>query len=324
MRAAFSSMTWRWQGYRDEADPEHDAFEAGRTQAIEAAIVAEIGWLDGGAEPAWPEWPKERPHLRRALRMRVPRSRPVTPEEFDAGADLETVAAEEPSIIHVDSRAAARWLTMIEVGPQSRIAWRQEVTAAYLDWTSRMNGLGLPVEAEIDREPMEWNAQFYVLFSERLLNGGQAQFDTDRLMVTGLPDEPFCDVAPSVIRAADALYFNDSGRPAARPVVLRSVLAARVMKLRRWEYSNDSASPRVDRESAGVVAKILLNDHNSFSSTISYLPPLLFDRVDPLLDTLRPVMPGGLTSFVALCTMNLLLVAPRARHLDFLLHAVET
>jgi hypothetical protein len=96
------------------------------------------------------------------------------------------------------------------------------------------------------------------------------------------------------------------------------------MKLRRWEYSNDPASPRIDTESAGVVAKILLNDHNPFSSTISYLPPLAFDRVDPLLDTLRPLMPGGPTSFVALCTMNLLLVAPRARHLDFLLHAVET
>lgn len=324
MRVAFSSMTWRWQGYRDEADPEHKAFEAGRTQAIEAAIVAEIGWLDGGAEPAWPEWPDEWPHLRRALGIRVPRPRPVTPEEFDADADLETPAAQEPSIIHVDSRAAARWLAMIEAGPQSRIAWRQEVTTAYLDWTSRMNGLGLPVEAEIDREPMEWNAQFYVLFAERLLDGGQAQFDTDRLMVTGLPDEPFCDVAPSVIRAADALYFNDSGRPAARPVALRSVLAERVMTLRRWEYSNDPASPRVDTESAGVVAKILLNDYNPFSSTISYLPPLLFDRVDPLLDTLRLLMPGGPTSFVALCTMNLLLVAPRARHLDFLLHAVET
>lgn len=324
MRAAFASMTWRWQGYRDETDPEQEAFEAARAEAIDAAIDAEIGWLEGGDEPAWPAWPKERPHLRRALRMRVPRTGPVTPEEFDADADLEVAAAEEPSIIHVDSRAAARWLAMIEAGPRSRIAWRQEVTSAYLDWTSRMNGLGLPVEAEIDREPMEWNAQFYVLFAERLLDMGQAQFDTDALMVTGLPDEPFCDVAPSVIRAADALYFNDSDRAAARPVALRSVLAARVMDLRRWEYASDPASPRVDTESAGVVAKILLNDHKPFSNTISYLPPLLFDRVDPLLETMRPLMSGGPTTFVALCTMNLLLVAPRARHLDFLLAAVET
>ena len=35
-------------------------------------------------------------------------------------------------------------------------------------------------------------------------------------------------------------------------------------------------------------------------------------------------MPGGPTAFIALCTMNTLNVAPTARHLDFVLFAVET
>lgn len=324
MRAAFASMTWRWQGYRDEAEPEYEAFEAERAEAIEASIGAEIAWLDGGPEPAWPEWPQERPPLRQPLRMRVPNSGRVAREKSDADSAPEAAAAQEPSIIHVDSRAAAQWLAMFEAGPKSAIAWRQEVTSAYLDWTARINGQGLPVEAEMDREPMEWNAQFYILFAERLLDGTSAQFDDDLPLVTGLPDKPFCDVGPSVLQAADALYFNDGTRPAARLVALRSALAERVMKLRRWKSVSDPASPSVDMESAGVVAKILLNNHNPFSKTASYLPPLLFDRVDPLLDTMRPLMPGGPTSFVALCTMNLLLVAPRARHLDFLLNAVES
>ncbi|MBB2671520.1 UNVERIFIED_ORG: hypothetical protein GGE44_001071 [Rhizobium esperanzae] len=324
MRAAFASLTWRWQGYRGEANPEHEAFETARAEAIEVAIGAEINWLNGGLEPAWPKWPKERPHLRRPLRLQASRPGPVTPEEFEADAALVDASAEEPSIIHVDSRAAARWLAMVETGPKSAIPWRQEVTSAYLDWTSRMNGLGMPVEAEIDHKPMEWNDQFYILFAERLLDAVQPQFDQDLPMVTSLPDKSFCDVAPSVIQAADALYFNDPARPAARPVALRSALAERVIKLRRWQYANDPASPVVDTESAGVVAKTLLNNHNPFSGTASYLPPLLFDRVDPLLDTMRPLMAGGPTSFVALCTMNLLLVAPRPRHLDFLLDAVET
>ena len=38
---------------------------------------------------------------------------------------------------------------------------------------------------------------------------------------------------------------------------------------------------------------------------------------------MRPLQAGGPTNFVALCTMNMLLVAPRARHLDFVLMAVE-
>jgi len=50
----------------------------------------------------------------------------------------------------------------------------------------------------------------------------------------------------------------------------------------------------------------------------------VFDRVDPLLETVRPMTRGGPTAFIALCTMNTLNVAPTARHLDFLLFAVET
>ncbi|TCM51123.1 hypothetical protein C8J36_110130 [Rhizobium sp. PP-F2F-G48] len=324
MRAAFASMTWRWQGYRDGTESEHEAFENARAEEIEVAIGAEIGWLNGDLEPAWPKWPKEHPHLRRALVLRTRRPESVMPEEFDTDTSLVDSSTEKPSIIHVDSRAAAQWLAMVETGPKSVVPWRQEVTSAYLDWTSRMNGLGMPVEAEIDGKPMEWNAQFYILFAERLLDAEQGRFDQGLRMVTGLPDKSFCDVAPSVIQAADALYFNDPARPAARPVALRSALTGRVMKLRRWEHASDPASPRVDTETAGVVAKVLFNNHNPFSITASYLPPLLFDRVDPLLDTVRPLMAGGPTSFVALCTMNLLLVAPQPRHINFLLNAVET
>jgi hypothetical protein len=51
--------------------------------------------------------------------------------------------------------------------------------------------------------------------------------------------------------------------------------------------------------------------------------PAVADRLDPLLEPILRLMPGGPTSFLALCTMNMLMVAPRARHLSFLLAAVE-
>ncbi|MER9395432.1 MULTISPECIES: hypothetical protein [unclassified Mesorhizobium] len=313
MRVAFASMTWRWKRHQEEGDAEHARFEAERAAAIDAAVSAEIAWLDGGAEPAWPTWPKERPHLRRGSRIRVPG--PVTPIEFDEDEAIE--------IVHVDSAAAAQWLAMIQAAPKGSIGWRQEVVAAYADWTARMNGLGLSVDIEIDRDPHDWDLHYYALFAERLLDGTPASFDTDLKLVTDLPDEPFGDVAQAVMHAADALYFNDPQRPASRPADLRAKLVERVIALKRWEYADDPASSRIDMESGSIIAKMLLNTYDPFNGTHSYLPPLLFDRVDPLLATMRPLLRGGPTVFVALCTMKLLLVAPRARHLDFVLDAVE-
>ena len=75
--------------------------------------------------------------------------------------------------------------------------------------------------------------------------------------------------------------------------------------------------------SGGIVAKLLLNTYNPFNVTQSYLPPALFDRVDPLLPAIKPLLQGGPMAFIALCTMNLLLVGTRVRHLDFLLEATE-
>ncbi|MER9223616.1 hypothetical protein NKI48_33155 [Mesorhizobium sp. M0644] len=312
MRVAFASMTWRWKSYQED-EAEHARFEAERAAAIDAAVSAEVDWLDGGAESAWPTWPKERPHLRRGSRIRVPG--PVPPAQFDEDEAIE--------IVHVDSAAAAQWLAMIQAAPKGSIGWRQEVVAAYADWTARMNGLGLSVDTEIDRDPHDWNLHHYALFAERLLDGTPMSFDPDLKLVTDLPDEPFCEVAQTVMHAADALYFNDPQRTASRPADLRTKLVERVIALKRWEYAGDPASSRIDMESGGIIAKMLLNTHDPFNGTYSYLPPLLVDRVDPLLATMRPLLRGGPTVFVALCTMKLLLVAPRARHLDFVLDAVE-
>ncbi|MCO6057973.1 hypothetical protein NG726_15005 [Pseudomonas sp. MOB-449] len=219
--------------------------------------------------------------------------------------------------------AAAQWLAILQAAPKGAIDWRQEVVEAYVDWTSRMNGLGLRVDTKIDRDPHNWNLHYYALFAERLLDATDASFEADLKLVTDLPDEPFGEVAQTVIHSADALYCNDPQRPAARPADLRARLAQRVMALHRWRYADDPASSRIDMQSGGIVAKIMLNTYNPFNGTHSYLPPVLFDRVDPLLPTMRPLLPGGPTAFVALCTMNLLLVATGARHLDFLLEATE-
>src|SRR3546814_86131 len=116
---------------------------------------------------------------------------------------------------------------------------------------------------------------------------------------------------------------NDISRSPERAVELRRRLVARASKLRYWNRDPRPGDLSVDRDTGGVVAKLLLNTHNLIGGTTSYLVPAVFDRIDPILEVLRPFVRGGPTPFVALCTMNMLLVAPRVRHLDFLLHAAE-
>ncbi|TCP30397.1 ATP-binding protein [Sphingomonas sp. BK235] len=321
MRAAFASMTWRWKSYEPEEEALHAAFEAERAAGIDAAVAAELAWLDGGAEPDWPAWPDERPNLRRASRIRVPG--PVTPEKLDADDALETAIDAPSAILHVDHQAAGQWLAMIQLAPAGAIGWRQEIVSAYAEWTGRMNGLGYAEDAEVSRDPNDWNVHYYAFYAERLLDGDDAAFAADLPFVTDLPDAPFGEVAQTVQHAADALYFSDSGRAAARPVALREKLVGRVMTLNRWQHARDPAEARIDMESGGVIAKMLFNTYGMINGTHSYLPRALFDRVDPFLPVLRPMLPGGQTVFVARCTMNLLLVAPRARHLDFLLDAAN-
>lgn len=319
MRAAYANMTWRWHDH-DEDEALQRAFEEKRDATTAAAVAAEIVWLDGGAEPDWPQWPVEEPSIRRGSRIRVP----VSGEDFDAGLADETAPRRPSEVLHIDSSAAAKWLTIIRNALREGIDWVPQVMAAYGHWTDLINGLGLAADVETDREPAEWNAEFYILLAQHLLDTDQSTFEADVLRVTDLPDNAFGDVAPLVLQAADALYFNNAERAPGRPVALRTKFGARVMALRRWQFEREPGRASIDIESGDIVAKMFLNDYNPFSRTSSYLPPALFDRIDPLLESLRPLLPGGPTSFVALCTMNLLLVAPRARHLDFVLEAVET
>lgn len=313
MRAAFAGMTWRWKSDEPGDEAPQAAFEAERAARTDAAVTAELAWLDGSAEPNWPAWTKERPNLRRARRIRVPGS--VTPEEFDDA--LET------AILQVDHRAAAQWLAIIESAPAGAIGWRQEIVSAYADWTGRMNGLGYAADAEISRDSNDWNMHFYAFYAERLLDGDDEAFVADLPFVTDLPDATFGEVAQTVQHAADVLYFNHTSRAPARPVALREKLVTRLMTLNRWQSARDPAEARIDLESGGVIAKMLFNTYGMINGTHSYLPRAVFDRVDPFLPVLRPMLPGGQTVFVARCTMNLLLVAPRSRHIGFLLDAVE-
>jgi hypothetical protein len=214
-------------------------------------------------------------------------------------------------------------LRLLNGANAKNLDWGGEIVKTYSDWTAKINGWGLPAEVEVDRPPGEWNEQFYVLFAAALMDASPVRLDDQLKLVTDLPDQRFSRVAETLIHAADVLYFNDPSRLPARPVELRRRMGDRTMSLRRWEFNGSLGHLSIDYDTGGVAAKLLLNTHDPFRGTHSYLVPSVADRLDPLLDPMRRLQSGGPTTFVALCTMNMLLVAPRARHLEFLLAAVE-
>lgn len=316
VRAGLAACTWRWHP-RDE-DPEETArHHKAKAAADVRAAAAEAAWLDGGPEPSWPTLPEEDPPLRRWGRLG---------HQGLADTGSAMVTGDPPATLRPDTQRAAAWLGLAGgPGAGADAGWIPEVIAAYADWTGRLNGAGLDLDADVERVPDEWNAHFFALAAPVTMTGDDATFDRVVGLVEGLPDKPFGNAAEALLHAADVWYFNGPAHAPERPVLLRTRLAARAAKLRRWLWNHSPGDLSIDLDTGGVVAKLLLNTYTPFGGgTTTYLVPAVFDRIDPLLDALRPLMPGGPTTFVALCTMNAMSVAPRARHADFLLGAVET
>jgi hypothetical protein len=310
MRIGFKASRWRWHPWDEDAH-QTEAYVREKRSEDQAAVGVEIAWLDGGQEPAWPPFPDGEPTLR--IGSWIPGE---TEEDEARPARREPVAT-----IHADSQSAALWLGLVTDG-LPRPSWYEEIVDAYAGWSAKGNGFGLPADAEIDREPREWNDRFYQLVATAMLTGTSQRFDELANQIESLPDRSFSDVCETLIHSTDVWYFNDPYRSPARPVTLRERLIARALKLGRWRWGARPGDQGIELHTGGVVAKLLMNTYDPFHGAKSYLVPAVFDRIDPLLATVRPMMASGPTHFVALCTINTLLVSPRARHLDFLLASV--
>ena len=316
IRVAFASSRWKdtpWNEPEEEAGTRNREKEA----CDRVAIAAEICWLDGGPEPSWPIFPEEHPVPKRNIGIRIPRSKVATVVDTLERDDYSTLTG-----WHVDQRAISQWLGLLaNEGPTRE--WQPEVVKAYSAWSAGMNGLGKPPHFETVRAPSEWNGAFYSVVSNVMMDAEPEWFNELLAQILKLPDTSFGDIVETLLLASDVCYFNDAASSADRLVEIRHRIAARVAEMRDWGRERRPGDLSISYDTGGVVARLLLNTHNPIGGTATYLVPAVFDRIDPILTTLRPVMGGGPTPFVALCTMNALLVQPRVRHLDFVLFASE-
>ncbi|MFK0167010.1 hypothetical protein [Rhizobium sp. NPDC090279] len=320
VRVAFANRRWRWQPY-DEDGAVRAAYDAEKDRLDREAVRSEISWFDGSMEPDWPILPDESPSIRDA--RPVWKSKPIPKAQVEDDEDAVAAEASKASV-HVDAQAIAKWLGLLNIEAKTAPDWRCELVDTYASWSAHLNAHGHPAETELDRTPDDWNFQFYTLMAAELMDASDERFERLLQPVLALPDASFCDVSDAVIHGADVLYFNDQSRPADRAIALRKRLVLRMTMIHRWRWYQRAADLQVDHTSGPPIAKLLMNLYTAFTGAESYLVPAVFDRIDPLLGTLRPMLAGGPTAFVALCTMNTLLVAPASRHLDFLLFAAET
>jgi hypothetical protein len=320
VRIAFTSCRWRWHPY-DADKSTGQAYDKEKAKQDADAIAAENAWLDGGPEPNWPDLPEEKPSFSRQPRAVI--SPNGTRTEFNRDDDSSRRRSRD-AVTRVDNQGLARWLNLLRGEDGALPSWYEELVDAYALWSAKLIGHGFSADAEVSQPPDAWIDQFYSLVASALMDAPQDRFEWMLQQIIELPDQTFCDVAETLIHAADIRYFNEPNQPSDRAVVLRQRLVTRTLALNRWSWDRRRGSLGIDIETGPTIGMLLMNFYNSFSGTKSYLVRGVFDRIDPLLQTVRPLMPGGPTAFIALCTMNTLNVAPTARHLDFLLFAVET
>lgn len=320
VRIAFTCCRWRWNPHDEDAST-REAYDKEKAGKDADAVAAEITWLDGGPEPSWPELPEETPSFsRRPLAIVSPNGEQIDLKRDDAFPRHSPREA----VVHANDQELSRWLSLLNFEGCARPGWYLEIIESYAPWSARINGHGYSTDAELSQRPSDWNNQFYALVTTALMDSPEDQFSSLLQPIVELPDRSFCDVAEAIIHAADVHYFNEPDRPSARALALRQKMVARAIELNRWSWDRRRGELGIDIETGPMIGMLLMNLHNPFSGAKTYLVPAVFDKVDPLLELLRPMMSGGPTAFVALCTMNTLNVAPTTRHLDFLLNAVET
>jgi hypothetical protein len=306
VRCAFAACV-REEREWDDTDEELAA-RAGRFQARMSAVIdGEIAWLSAKVEePSWPEFPPEPVRTRR--HQRRPRG---------SSADEST---ERPPRTNerVFDQAAALWLRAAATLKIATVPWLCEVIGRYSSWTLNANGAGRPAEEEM-RAPDEWNAIYFDLRGSCLPTLSTHEQLVSVTQISELPDAPFLDILPTLVRSLDTAYFDTLSLQVDDAVKMRTILLSRLTELRGWRRLRGSTDDSVEWHLGPAAAVLLFNDFLRPFPPRCYLYAPAIDRIDRFLPLLEHMNRTGTSSFVALLTLNVLEVSPKWQHLSFVL-----
>ncbi len=298
----------------DERDEDRAVRVEQHRRAVDAAIETEQGWLyDGREEPPWPILPGARPRTRTGIR--------IAPGGHEDG--FAAVTDRDAEIDRFDYQAAAAWLRGVDAD-RDRV-WLPAVLRACADWTWAANGAGLESSDDLSDNPDEWNDVYLALLAHDLAGADDAAVERLALEpLASLPDKSFFDGLTRFQRSIDVVHFNNLGLDTASAIRIRARLAERLRASNSWRWMLRRRSSGVEMHLGPAIATLFLNDYGWTQPAKAYLPPALIERLTPFLPTLETCAVEGATYFVAIVTLNLLEVAPRATHLSFLLAAATS
>jgi hypothetical protein len=300
---------------RDEPQPEREARMEVHRQSLASAVEAESAWLfQGRGEPSWPVPPANQPRIRHRVAAVAPAHPPAS-----GIADTET------ALDIFDYQAAALWLQgasrLLDSG---EVSWLQDVVRSYADWTWLANGAGLDPGEEISEKPHEWNDVYLALLARALVRADDTTVDQHALApLASLPDEAFFDAVTRFLRSVDQVFFENRGLDPRIAVHIRSRIADRLRISNGWIWFVRRRESSVEVHLGPAIATVFFNYYGLAVPAKAYLLPPGIDRLLPFLPTLETLAVEGASHFVALVTLNLLEVSPRAAHCPFLLRVAS-
>lgn len=327
--------------------------KAARAERGERAVAAELTWLgEGGDPPSWPAFSLQRPTPRQGVRLPASASalaaalgiapatatatateglkpESVEPEEgdsdefdeadaFDDGDDEDDGVAAVPT---VEDGGAAEWLNVLPADGATQRPWRLDLVRAYAEWTYVKNGAGLGRHATLNGNFREWNEAFFYqlgLATPHMIAEDLAELVFEPL--TSLPDKQRLAVAPPLLSAIDAVFFNDWAITADQAVAWREKIAERVQQTSGWEDLRGKESDRIEVTLGPAVSTLFFARRHAAGS---YLTPPAADRLDPFLPSLSRLITDCPNLSVAAAFLSVLEVKPRGAFAAPLLDAVQ-
>jgi energy-coupling factor transporter ATP-binding protein EcfA2 len=296
---------------RTDSDDDDRVNQRVRQERVDAAIIAEQRWLDGGgSEPTWPELPSWWSPPRRGLRLGT------------WTADDDELVDNKPDD-YVDEQALGALVSnLIRLTIGALPPWVLALSSHLMKWTFEANGPHGAHDRDRDHRPSTWNQHFFEfagILSVALLHGEVVTMFV--APITQFRDEAFYDAMAAFIRGFDRATLAIDTKTPENPAAIRKLLADRIRQ--GWNFKRYEDEKTFSSEShAGDALTAMFYQRSSFANDGKPSIPGNWDGLDATISTLTELVTGaGSSGYLAVLFLNLIESSPRAALLPYVVHA---